>query len=149
MLTFRDITPQDEGIVMPMVEAFYHSDAVDHEVSQEILARAFRDAADQEEPLLRGVLILEDGKPAGYLYLTFFYAAEVGGRCVMIEEIFFLPQYRGRGLGRETLEWLRKEYPKAKRFRLEVTEVNESAVHLYQGCGYQWLDYKQMVLDLV
>ena len=84
MLTFRDITVQDHDLILPMVRDFYHTDAVLHEVDAEILERTFRDAADHGEDLLRGVLISVDDQPAGYLYITQCYSAEVGGRCVFL-----------------------------------------------------------------
>ena len=45
MLTFRDITLADRELVMPMVQAFYQTDAVDHPVDQAILDRSFLAAA--------------------------------------------------------------------------------------------------------
>lgn len=147
MLTVRDITPADRDIVIPMVVDFYHSDAVDHVVPTEILTRSFEAAADPNEPLLRGVLFYKEGQLAGYAYLTFCYSAEVGGRCVFIEEIFLKEDFRGQGLGKEIMEWIEAEYPTARRFRLEVTQVNVRAVKLYEKTGYQYLPYDQMVLD--
>ena len=147
MLTFRDITAADRDLVLPMVADFYRTDAVDHEVPVEIMERSFAAVADPAEPLLRGVLVYEDGQPAGYVYLTFCYSAEVGGRCVFIEEIFLKDGFRGRGLGREIMAWMHAEYPEARRFRLEVTQVNKSAIALYMGSGYNYLRYDQMVFD--
>lgn len=125
MLTFRDITLADRDLVMPMVQAFYQTDAVDHPVDQAILDRSFLAAADHAEPLLRGVLLFQDDQPVGYIYLTQCYSAEVGGRCVFIEEIFLLEPYRGMGLGHQIMAWIESQYPSARRFRLEVTEVNQ------------------------
>ena len=147
MLTIREITPADRDIVVPMVVDFYHSDAVDHVVPTEILERSFDAAADPEETLLRGILFYQEGKLAGYAYLTFCYSAEVGGRCVFIEEIFLKEQFRGMGLGREIMDWMEKEYPAVRRFRLEVTQVNKSAIRLYEKSGYKYLKYDQMVFD--
>ena len=149
MLTFRDITLADRELVMPMVQAFYQTDAVDHPVDQAILDRSFLAAADHAEPLLRGVLIYDGQEPAGYLYVTQCYSAEVGGRCVFIEEIFLAAPFRGQGLGREIMAWLEREYPAARRFRLEVTQINQGAIRLYEKSGYQYLRYDQMVLDKI
>ena len=149
MLAFRDLTPEDRDLVVPMVQAFYRSDAVDHPVDAAILERSFQDAASPAEPLLRGLLIQWEGKPAGYMYLTQCYSAEVGGRCVFIEEIFLKEEYRRRGLGAQVMAWLEQEYPAARRFRLEVTQANQGAVHLYQKAGYTFLRYEQMVLDKI
>ena len=149
MLAFRDLTPEDRDLVIPMVQAFYRSDAVDHPVDAAILERAFQDAADPAEPLLRGLLIQWEDKPAGYMYLTQCYSAEVGGRCVFIEEIYLEPEYRRRGLGAQIMAWLEQEYPAARRFRLEVTQANQGAISLYQRAGYTFLRYDQMVLDKI
>ena len=149
MLTFRDITVQDHDLILPMVRDFYHTDAVLHEVDAEILERTFRDAADHGEDLLRGVLISVDDQPAGYLYITQCYSAEVGGRCVFLEEIFLKPQFRGQGLGPQVMGWIENQYPSARRFRLEVTEVIRGAVHMFQMAGADYLRYDQMVIDKV
>ena len=78
MLTFRDMTLDDRDTVLPMVDAFYRSNAVDHPVPREIVERSFLAAAGNE-PLLRGTLIFEEGRLAGYLYVTLCYSAEVAG----------------------------------------------------------------------
>ena len=147
MLTFRDITAADREIVIPMVVDFYHTDAVDHEVPAEIMERSFAAAADPAEPLLRGVLVCDGEEVVGYVYITFCYSAEVGGRCVFIEEIFLKEEHRGKGYGKQIMAWMEAEYPEVRRFRLEVTQVNKSAIRLYEGSGYKYLRYDQMVFD--
>ena len=149
MLTFRDITMADHDLILPMVQDFYQGDAVLHPVDPEILERSFRDAADPQEPLLRGPLIEMDGQPAGYLYISQCYSAEVGGRCIFLEEIYLAPAFRGRGLGGEILAWIERQYPTARRFRLEVNDINQNAIRLYQKAGYQYLRYEQMVIDKI
>ena len=147
MLTFSDITAAHRELILPMVADFYRTDAVDHEVPVEIMERSFAAAADPAEPLLRGVLVERDGVPVGYVYLTFCYSAEVGGRCVFIEEIFLKEEFRGMGLGKEIMNWMETEYPEVRRFRLEVTQVNQQAIRLYEKSGYKYLRYDQMVFD--
>ena len=48
MLTFRDMTLDDRDTVLPMVDAFYRSNAVDHPVPREIVERSFLAAAGNE-----------------------------------------------------------------------------------------------------
>ena len=147
MLTFHDLTPQDRDLILPMVTDFYHTDAVLHPVDAAILEQSFQDAADPAEPLFQGVLLRVDGEAAGYLYLTQCYSAEVGGRCVFVEEIYLKPAFRGRRLGQEIMAWIEARYPAARRFRLEVTPNNQGAKRLYEWAGYQYLGYEQMILD--
>ena len=147
MLTMRDICREDGDIVLPMVEQFYHSDAVDHAVPMETLERSFNAAVDPNQPLLRGVLLSEGETPIGFLYLTTCYSCEVGGECLFIEELFIKEAFRGKGYGKAVMDWLVKEYPQCRRLRLEVTQVNQTAIRLYEKCGFTWLRYDQMVLD--
>lgn len=147
MLEIRDMTAGDKDVVMPMVTAFYQSPAVEHGVSADILERTFRDAVDPDMPVIRGLLLLEDGAAVGYCYVTGYYAAEVGGKCLMIEELYFAPACRGKGYGSQVFAWLREEYADYARLRLEVTEANRDAVRLYERWGFRFLEYSQMVLD--
>ena len=66
---------------------------------------------------------------------------------MFIEEIFLKEEFRGMGLGTEIMAWMEAEYPEVRRFRLEVTQVNQSAIRLYEKSGYQYLWYDQMVFD--
>ncbi len=147
MLTIRDVTHEDKTTVMPMVFEFYRSPAVEHDVPAQVLERSFDAAANQSDPILRGLLLLEEEVPVGYCYVTEYYSAEVGGRCLMIEELYFRENCRGKGYGSQVFAWLMEQYPSHPRLRLEVTEANAGAVRLYQRLGFQFLQYGQMVLD--
>ena len=147
MLTMRDICREDREIVLPMVEQFYHSDAVDHAVPIENVERSFDAAVDPNQPLLWGVLISEGETPIGFLYLTICYSCEVGGECLFLEELFIKEEFRGKGYGKAVVDWLVKEYSQCRRLRLEITQVNQTAIRLYEKCGFTWLKYDQMVLD--
>ena len=137
----------DKENVMEMVQEFYHSDAVDHEVKQEVL-EATLNAAVSEDPVLRGVVLEEDGKIIGYAYLTSYFVTEAGGINLMIEDLFIKKEERGHGYGSQFFKWLFKEYPNVKRYRMEVTEENKGAVSLYKKMGFEFLGYLQMIKDI-
>ena len=147
MLTTREMRAEDAYAVLPMVRDFYHSPAVEHEVDTAVLERTFRDAVRGEEPFLRGLLLLEGEKPVGYCYVTGYYAAEVGGRCLMIEELYFTPDCRGKGYGTQVFRYLKERWPNHRRVRLEVTDANAGAIRLYERLGFRFLEYRQMVLE--
>ena len=146
MFEIRAMTAADHDVVMPMVQAFYQSPAVDHDTDPAVLERTFRDAVDPAEPLLRGMLLVEDGQAVGYAYLTECYSGEVGGRCVFFEEMYFTPACRGKGYGEQVIRWAMEQHPECARYRLEVTGENRAA-RLYERMGFRYLDYKQMVID--
>ena len=116
--------------VLSMVQEFYHSDAVCHPVETAVLERTF-EAAVSEDPVLEGHVLMEGDRIVGFGYTTVYYACEVGGKCMMFEELFLKEETRGKGYGS----------------RLEVTRSNEAAVRLYERLGFTFLEYDQMVLD--
>ena len=126
MISIREMTAADEGAVMEMVDRFYHSPAVEHEV-------------DPAEPLIQGLVLEEDGRPVGYHYMCIGYSAEVGGRYLLLDELYLAPECRGKGYGEQVIRWAMEQHPECARYRLEVTGENRM--------GFRYLDYKQMVID--
>ncbi len=146
MFTIEKMTEEMRPEVLPMVDEFYQSDAVSHGVEQEIRERTFADAVSPD-PALEGYVLKEDGRIIGFAYVTVFYACEVGGRCLMFEELYLKEEARGKGYGSRFFEMVMKERTEIRRFRLEVSKANEKAVRLYRRLGFEFLDYDQMVLD--
>ena len=111
-------------------------------------------AAIEKSPLAR-ILVLEetDQSPAeritGYANLAITWNNEAGGIQVWFDELFFKSNARGKGYGTEVFQWLEKEYPQARRIRLEVTHENTRAISLYERLGYEELPYYQMIKDRV
>ncbi len=145
MLDIRKITEKDKGLMLAMLKDFYHSPAVDHLVADEVLERTASDAAAGNG--IDGYLLYDGDDPVGYSLVTSFYAAEVGGKCVMIEDLYLKEACRGKGYGHQFFAWLQEQYKDARRFRLEVTMENTGAIALYQRLGFQWLNYGQMALE--
>lgn len=148
MFNIEKMTAEMKPEVMAMVKGFYQSDAVDHTVDPDALERTFADAVSAE-PSIQGYVLREDENIIGFAYVTVFYACEVGGRCLMFEEIFIKEQARGKGYGTEFIQWIMDSNPDIKRFRLEVTSSNEQAVRLYKSMGFEFLSYEQMIKDFI
>lgn len=146
MLEIVQMTEDMRTPVLQMVEEFYHSSAVSHGVPMSVLEQTFQDAVSPD-PVLTGYVLEEDGAIVGFGYVTMFYACEVGGRCLMFEELFLKEEARGRGYGTAFFQWIMDSHPEVKRFRLEVTKENQRAIALYESMGFTFLDYGQMVLD--
>lgn len=132
--------------VLSMVREFYHSDAVCHPVETAVLERTF-EAAVSEDPVLEGHVLMEGDRIVGFGYTTVYYACEVGGKCMMFEELFLKEETRGKGYGSRYFREIMEQHPDVLRFRLEVTRSNEAAVRLYERLGFTFLEYDQMVLD--
>jgi ribosomal protein S18 acetylase RimI-like enzyme len=144
---FRDITQSDKGIFLAMAQEFYFSPAVMHPINPTHFSTTF-DAAINKNPFFRVLIIELENRIIGYAILSFTYSNEAGGMVVLIEEVHIEKAYRSNGIGTKLLDFVEKEYPAFKRFRLEVTKDNLRAIDLYQKRGYQELDYVQMIKDV-
>jgi GNAT superfamily N-acetyltransferase len=87
----------------------------------------------------------------GYMILTFVFSFEYGGRNAFIDELYVLPGYRGRGVGRRALKFAEKfaREEDIAVLHLEVSRTNPRAHKLYSRAGYanhdrylltKWLD---------
>jgi len=143
----RDVTQEDRAKFLEMAEKFYSSKAVAHNIDRHLLETTF-DTAVNKSSFLHALIIEDNDIPVGFALLSFSYATEVGGLVVLLEDLYISEACRGKGLGSKFMQFMEKEYPAAKRFRLEVTKENRGAIDLYCRFGYKQLDYVQMVKDI-
>lgn len=146
MVVFREISIKDKNFFLSSAEQFYNSPAVLHSVSKDNFINTFNDLINNS-PYEKGYIFQIDNKPVGYALLSFTWSNEAGGLVVLIEEVFVLENFRGKGIGTKFFEFIENEFPKAKRFRLEVEADNSKAIMLYLSKGFKNLDYVQMIKE--
>lgn len=139
------MTIEDRQEVLQMMKAFYQSDAVDHLVDEKIHSLTFRELMS-ESNYLEGFVFVINGKIGGYSILSKQFAVEVGGLTLWIEDLYIKEEFRGEGLAKEFLSWIKENY-QVPRLRLEVTPTNEKAKRLYKDLGFVKLDYEQMIFE--
>ena len=143
----RPMNKNDRGTFLIMTNAFYASAAVHEPVPQRYHAAAF-DAMMSGDGFVEGYMLELQGKAVGYGMLTYAYSHEAGGMIAWVEELFVLPEYRSRGLGREFFAYLKTNVdPRVTRLRLEVMPDNVDAMRLYEKMGFSPLPYSQMAKD--
>lgn len=146
-MNFRKIGLADKTIFLEMTKQFFASPAVLHGVPEQYMENNF-DAMVDGSPFAEGYIFEDESKSAGYCFLTRNYSTEVGGMCLWMEELFVLPEYRSRGVGREFFKFLEQEKRgEICRIRMEVEPCNTRAMALYEKLGFSKLDYVQMVKD--
>jgi GNAT superfamily N-acetyltransferase len=109
---------------------FHFDEAAVHAALEELLAA----------PALGRVWLIEvDKRPAGYVVLTFGFSLESRGRDALVDELYLIPDYRGRGIGRWVMGQMEVEARAGglSRIYLEVELPNVRAQAFYQDLGYE------------
>lgn len=142
----RKYEVSDRQHVLAMMKKFYSSSAVAHGIPEKNML-ATLDEVQKPSPYADIYILESDGRTAGYALTAYTFSNEAGGRVVWIEEVFILPEFRGKGLGGEFLRYVKENFGDFARIRLEVEESNDGAVRLYRREGFEPLGYMQYVID--
>ena len=138
----RYMEERDKSYVMDMMRAFYNSPAVSTNGSEEIF-EADIDNCIGECPYIEGYIFENEGNIQGYAMVAKSFSTEFGKQCIWLEDIYIKEEYRGLGIGKLFIEYIKEKYPDAV-LRLEVEAENKQAVNLYKKCGFEFLPYMEM-----
>lgn len=138
----RPMTAEDVPCVIDMMRTFYASPAVLSNGSEDIF-RADVAECIGDSPFAEGYVFEIEASPVGYGMLAKSFSTEYGKRCIWIEDLYLLPEYRGHGIGSAFFAFVQDRYPGCL-LRLEVEEENERARHVYEKCGFDVLPYMEM-----
>lgn len=136
MANFKPFEDTDAPVVISMMEQFYAIDGypMDAAVSKGLFFEFI-----ENDTLGKGWVIYYDGKPAGYVILTFVFSFEYAGRIAFLDELFILEEMRGKGLAKQALAFIAEEARKlsVKIIYLEIEPHNETAKKLYLSYGFK------------
>lgn len=132
---FRPIELQDIPAVIEMMEEFY---AIDNYPIDPIVSRDLMLEFLENDTLGKGWLILTDGEVMGYVILTFVFSFEYKGRIAFLDELFISPNARGKGLGKQTLDFIHEQAKlhSVRIIYLEIESHNSIAQKLYLSKNY-------------
>jgi len=96
-------------------------------------------------------LIQKEQKIVGYVFLSFYFSIEFGGRTAFIDELFVLPGDRGQGIGSKVINLVEQKCLELnlKAIHLESERTNERATALYLKLGFVDYDRRLMTKKLV
>ncbi len=144
-MIIRNMSADDKEIFLKMSEVFYRSDAALHGFNRELQEKNLSGALSGS-PYVRCLIFEAEGRTAGYSIIAHSWSSEAGGPMIILEELYLVPEARGKGLAGEFFRWFFHEYEdRAAGYRLEVAPKNSDVMSLYRKYGYETLEYIQMI----
>ncbi len=130
MTTFKPLEISDISIITQMMQDFYAID--NYPMDIEVAKTLFQEFISNEH-LGKSWLIYSENEIVGYIILTFIFSFEYGGKIAFVDELFIKETARGKGIGKEAIQFIQREVPKLslKLLYLEVEPHNENAQKLY------------------
>ncbi len=140
------VLAEDAALFLQMARAFHIEDG--HALDQAGEA-AIREVA-AGVALAPAFFLVEAGEKIGFFVLSLGYSPEHGGTDGFIDDLYLVPEARGRGLGREALGLAVAESRKCgvRVLLLEVEAGNDRAYRLYTSAGFTDTERRLLRLSL-
>lgn len=134
-ITVRNATPQDAGTLLLLIKKLAEYEKVpppDPEAQKRLIRDVF-----STPPRIQAILVECEGKTAGYALFFETYSSFLALPTLYLEDIFVLPEYRGRKAGAELfLAAVREAHARGcGRMEWTVLEWNRLALDFYGKMG--------------
>jgi len=98
-------------------------------------------------PFFECLIAEYDGRPAGYALYFFNYSTFLGKPGIYLEDLFVLPELRGKGVGKALLSRVAAEAVRNNcgRFEWSVLDWNQPAIDFYRSQGGELMNEWRMV----
>jgi GNAT superfamily N-acetyltransferase len=130
-------TPADVELVLTLITALADYEKLRHEViaTQASLTKALFGP----RPSAEAVIARFGGEPAGFALFFHNFSTFVGKHGLYLEDLFVLPEYRGRAIGKALLQYLAQLAVQRDcgRFEWAVLDWNRPARDFYESLGAQ------------
>ena len=138
-LSFRDAEPRDTGLILSFIRALadYEKLSSQMQATEELLREWIFEKQKAEV-----FFALADGKEVGFALYFHNFSTFLGRAGVYLEDLFVLPEYRGRGIGKAILKRLARITRERGCGRLEwaCLDWNRPSIDFYLSLGAQPMD---------
>lgn len=143
MISFKPLEIANIEVITQMMQNFYAID--NYPMDVEVAKNLFQEFITNEH-LGKSWLIYSENEIVGYIILTFIFSFEYGGKIAFVDELFIKETARGKGFGKEAIQFIQQEVPKLslKLLYLEVEPHNENAQKLYLAHDFELHNRKLM-----
>lgn len=135
MLSIRNATPADIPLMLDLIRGL-----ADYEREPNAVVATEEDLRRDgfgPQPKYRCVIAEWDGRPAGFAFFFYNYSTWRGQPGLYLEDLFVLPEMRGKGIGKALLQHLAQIAVEEHCYgiRWMVLEWNEPALKFYHSLG--------------
>jgi len=133
--TLRSAVESDIPTIFRFIRALAEYERLSHEVSA--TETALRDTLFGSTPSAEVVLAEIEGAPVGFALFFHNYSTFLAKPGLYLEDLFVLPEYRGRGFGKALLVHLAHLAVQrgCGRFEWAVLDWNEPSIQFYKSLG--------------
>ena len=139
MINYRYATEQD----VPLILSFIRSLAEYEHMADEVVAtEALLQEWIFEKKKAEVIFALEDGKEVGFALFFHNFSTFLGRAGIYLEDLFVLPEYRGKGYGKGLIQTLARIAVERGCGRLEwwCLDWNTPSIEFYRSLGAEPMD---------
>ena len=146
MLSLRDATPDDADRILEFIRALAAYEREPDAVETD--AKTLRRQMSSPRPPFKCILAEWAGEPIGFALYFYNYSTWRGAPGLYVEDLFVMPEHRGRGAGRALFLHLaaRAVERGCKRMEWAVLDWNTPAIAFYRRFGAvplsEWTTYR-------
>ena len=133
-------TEKDTPVILSLIKGLADYERLAHEV--EATEEGIHESLFGDWPAAEVALAYVGADVAGFALFFHNFSTFLGRRGLYLEDLFVLPAYRGRGVGRRLLSHLARVAIERRCGRMEwwVLDWNESAIRFYKSIGARPMD---------
>ena len=145
-LSIREAEPKDVTLIAELIRGLARFERLEHEVT--MTEDKLRAALFGKRPYSEVIIAEDDGVTAGFALFFHTFSTFLGLPGLYLEDLFVVPEHRGRGAGRALLARLARIAVERGCGRLEwaVLDWNENAIRFYERLGAkpnsEWTTYR-------
>jgi GNAT superfamily N-acetyltransferase len=139
-IDIQPATEADVPLILQLITALAEYERLAHEVvaTEAMVRESFFGAS----PHAQAVIARAGGSAVGFAIWFSTYSTFLSKPGIYLEDLFVLPEWRGKGIGRALLRHLARIAVERRCGRIEwsVLDWNETAIRFYRGLGARPMD---------
>src|SRR5262249_20927789 len=140
MIEIKPATIHDVPLILQFIKGLAAYEKLSHQVVA--TEEDIRDSLFGQRPAAEVILAYDQNEPVGFALFFHNYSTFLGRPGLYLEDLFVMPEHRGKGYGRALLGHLAKIARARNCGRMEwaVLDWNEPAINFYKSIGATALD---------